>query len=209
MFARGPIVADFVAGVRERPDVPECLEPSLTLTAEGCWTVVAYKYGRRSGTARFRSVMRRSEYSIDATAVCEVGGQHPAPQPNCTCGFHALSGSEELPFPSGELLEVMLFGRILVSEWTRPRDLYTFSGDPGTRVLLFRAECQTVLRAGGRVASLRARDMVDRFPQGDSVDWWLARRNRRDRPGDPSECGARPLAPCPRGSDAIALSLPT
>jgi hypothetical protein len=193
-----------------------------------------------------------------------------------------LNRADALPMQSGSLLEVMLFGRIVVTEWPRSRDLYAFLADAGERLTLFRAERQVVLRADGRVGELCAREACELHPDHTVMDWllrradgipdeqltvaesddrmrdelaaWLTRRfggssddpavpspprtvrraltdpslhqvvkdplfrralmqlwtrGRGADPGDPSEFGARPTAPVPEDSDAIALSLPT
>lgn len=177
MLSSGPVLADFVAGTHDRPDVPECVEPSLTRTADERWVVVGYKYGRRAGPDHFRALMRATEYPIEATATCEAGASHAAPEPSCTCGFHALNRADALPMPSGSLLEVMLFGRVVVNEWPRSHDLYAFLADAREPLMLFRAERQVILRADGRVGELCARDACEFHPDHTVMDWLLRRVN--------------------------------
>jgi hypothetical protein len=145
MCSGGRLVADIVAGTYEQPLVPELAE-SLTMTAEGAWVVWAYKLAREGGD-RFLPLTGRGSYPADAVAECltvrgprrwwqdnaQPGG-HTAPQPSCTCGFHALSAPlGGAPAMGLVRLTVALSGRVLVFE-------------TGGAELLFRAERQTVVR---------------------------------------------------------------
>ena len=170
MCSGGRLVADFVAGDCQQPSVPE-LADNLTMTANGAWVVWAYKLARESGD-QFIPMTGRGSYPADAQAEClaavrgpwprhpleRQAGRHTAPEPCCTCGFHALSAPQSGPqpgprpygltplapqpgfLPSGVVcLTVALSGRVLVFEW------------PGGG-FLFRAARQTV---GARRPSAR------------------------------------------------------
>jgi hypothetical protein len=103
MCSGGWLVADFVAGRCEQPCVPE-LADNLTMTADGAWVVWAYKLAREVGD-RFVPLSGRGSYPADAEAQClasmrgtwarrsleRQAASHKAPEPSCTCGFHALS----------------------------------------------------------------------------------------------------------------------
>ena len=130
------LVADFVAGTDARPGLPEELEEHLTTTVNGRWVVWAHKLARQAGDL-FIPLTGGSGYPADAKARCRFGGAHDAPDPGCTCGFHALS-SRRLPgLPAGRgsltALTVALSGRVLAFEWAGPG-------------VLWRAERQTVVR---------------------------------------------------------------
>jgi hypothetical protein len=85
--------------------------------------------------ATFRPLSGGASYPIDARATCRFRGNHAAPDPDCTCGFHALSG-DWLGFPidAPTRLDVMLTGRVLAFEFHHDR-------------VLFRAEHQLVVHA--------------------------------------------------------------
>jgi len=132
------LIADFVAGTDARPGLPEELEEHLTTTADGLWVVWAHKLARQAGDL-FVPLTGGSGYPADARATCRfrgARGAHDAPDPGCTCGFHALS-SRRLPgLPAGggfTALIVALSGRVLALEW---------AGEG----VLWRAERQTVVR---------------------------------------------------------------
>ena len=160
MCSGGRLLADFTAGTETPPDVPDVVRACLTETADGRWVVWAQKLARLTGEA-YQPLTGGATYPADAAARCRQGSDHEPPQPNCTCGFHALSappahpasgsGVEVLlsvlspgfgspmrmsrsPQASGmTALEVMLSGRVLALEWR--------SGG-----VLFRAARQTVVR---------------------------------------------------------------
>jgi hypothetical protein len=134
MCIGGRVIADFVAGACERPTMPEVAVEGLTQTVDGVWVVWAHKIAHRDG-ANFRPLTQGHSYPPDAVAACARGGRHGAPEPRCTCGFHALSSPwPGLPAGAGMTeLEVVLSGRVLAFEWP--------AGG-----LLFRAERQTVIR---------------------------------------------------------------
>jgi len=130
------LLADFVAGTQARPDLPDGLDEHLTTTVNGLWVVWARKLARRRGDL-FVPLTGGSGYPADARATCRLGGAHDAPDPECTCGFHALSSRRlaGLP-PAGRdftALTVALSGRVLAFDWR------------GGGVL-WRAERQTVVR---------------------------------------------------------------
>lgn len=130
MCRGGRLLANFTAGVATRPEVPEVVEPSLTQTLDGTWVVWARKLAVPMGEL-FRPLTGGQPYPRDAVASCRLGHPHDAPQVDCTCGFHAVSGG--LPLMSARLLDVALSGRVLAFEWI----------DGG---VLFRAARQTVIR---------------------------------------------------------------
>src|SRR5262249_41448597 len=107
-------------------------------TIDGEWVVWARKVARSGIRNRFTPLTGGKPYPLDAVAECRWRRDHDAPQPLCSCGFHAVSGSalfgaiSGLPFRPVEL-DVILSGRVLAFEW--------FGGN-----VLFRAARQTVVR---------------------------------------------------------------
>ncbi|WP_225730035.1 MULTISPECIES: hypothetical protein [unclassified Nocardia] len=135
MCEGGRLLADFEAGTSTVPVVPEAVASALTQTIDGLWAIWAYKVARPAGD-RFVPATRGGSYPADAIAECGLRLDHRAPDPNCTCGFHALSSPDPDLYGRAYLpLEVALTGRILVFEWPRGG-------------VLFRAERQTVARVG-------------------------------------------------------------
>ena len=175
------LVADFVAGTETRPGLPEELGEHLTLTVNGLWVVWAHKLAWQVGN-RFLPLTGGSGYPADARATCRRQGAHDAPDPGCTCGFHALS-SRTLPgLPGGRdctALTVAMSGRVLAFKWR------------GGGVL-WRAERQTVVR-------------IDR--SGPSV-WTDAVPAKRRHPDDPDGRLAVVPAATPRDSGPVRLNLP-
>jgi len=116
------LVADFVAGTDARPGLPEELHEHLTMTVNGLWVVWAHKLARQAGNL-FVPLTRGPGYPSDARAECRARGSravHEAPDPACTCGFHALSSWRlpGLPVRGGVMaLTVALSGRVLAFEW--------------------------------------------------------------------------------------------
>jgi hypothetical protein len=179
------LIADCVAGTGARPGLPEELQEQLTTTVDGLWVVWAHKLARPVGDL-FVPLTGGSGYPADARAECRlraVRGAHAAPDPGCTCGFHALS-SRELPgLPVGHgfmALTVALSGRVLAFEWA------------GGGVL-WRAERQTVVRV----------ERPAGFGRGEAV------LGRRRRPGDPGGRLAVVPAATPRDSGPVRLNLPS
>lgn len=178
------LLADFQAGRRAVPAVPDAVAASLTCTLDGVWIVLAHKVARAAAGGRYKALTGGDSYPADAVARCRHGHGHRAPDPGCTCGFHAVSPGP--PAATGRLgasigplhLDVALSGRVLAFEW------------PGGGVL-FRAERQTVI-------SLPEPEWLDRYRPAegggrrDGPDGALVRRGRRD----------------PSGSGPIALELP-
>src|SRR5690349_18571318 len=159
MYRGGRLIADFVAGTGARPGLPEDRDEHLTPTVDGRWVVWAHKLARPEGDL-FVPLTGGSGYPADARAECRARGVrrgHDAPDPRCTCGFHALS-SRRLPglrFHSGFTpLTVALSGRVLAFEW------------PGAGVL-WRAERQTVVR-------------IERSARSDRMERFLSTRRRPD-----------------------------
>jgi hypothetical protein len=178
------LVADFEAGTSIRPGVPEELQEHLTVTIDGLWVVWAHKLARQRG-GLFIPLRGDSSYPADARAECRSRGArsaHRAPDPACTCGFHALSDRRlpGLPVWGGfSALTVALSGRVLAFEW---------AGDG----VLWRAERQTVVRVG----RLAVRDWPEEVP---SV---------RRLPDDPDGRLAVLPGAAPRDSGPVRLDLP-
>ena len=68
MCEGGRLVADFVAGTSEKPDVPE-LAASLTATVDGAWVVWAYKLAWEAGD-HFIPCTGIGTYPAEAQAEC-------------------------------------------------------------------------------------------------------------------------------------------
>jgi len=184
MCRGGRLIADFVAGTGARPDLPEDFDEHLTTTVDGRWVVWAHKLARPVGDL-FVPLTGGSGYPADARAECRARGVrrgHDAPDPRCTCGFHALS-SRRLPgLPAGHgftALTVALSGRVLALEW---------AGEG----VLWRAERQTVVR-------------IERPAPRDRAEGVLGKRRH---PDDPDGRTAAVAAATPRDSGPIRLSLP-
>ena len=178
------LVADFIAGTDAWPGLPEELDEHLTTTVNGQWVVWAHKLARQKGDL-FVPLTSGPGYPADARAECRFQGvrsAHDAPDPGCTCGFHALS-SRRLPgLPAGRgftALTVALSGRVLAFEWA------------GGGVL-WRAERQTVVR-------------IERPALSDRTEGVLGKRRR---PGDPDGRPAVVPAATPRDSGPMRLNLP-
>jgi hypothetical protein len=178
------LVADFVAGTDTRPVLPEELDEHLTTTVTGLWVVWAHKVARQAGDL-FVPLTGGPGYPADATARCRyrsVRGAHDAPDPGCTCGFHALSN---LTLPLLRIgrgftaLTVALSGRVLAFEW---------AGEG----VLWRAERQTVIRI----------ELPFWLNQAEGV---LAKRRDPDDPD--SRAAVVPAAP-PADSGPVRLDLP-
>jgi hypothetical protein len=178
------LVADFVAGTQERPGLPGELDEHLTVTADGLWVVWAYKLARRAGD-RFVPLTGGSGYPADARAKCRfrrLRGAHRAPDPDCTCGFHALSSPSLPGLPAWRVLTaltVALSGRVLAFEWR------------GEGVL-WRAERQTVVRIG-------------RPARSDPIGTVLGQLRH---PDDPDGRTAAVRTATPRDSGPMRLKLP-
>jgi hypothetical protein len=184
MCTGGRLIADFVAGTDAQPGLPEELQEHLTMTADGLWVVWAHKLARKAGDL-FIPLRGGPGYPVDAKAKCRrrgVWGAHDAPDPRCTCGFHALS-SQKLPGlparPGFTALTVALSGRILALEW---------AGEG----VLWRAERQTVVR-------------IERQAWFDRTEWLPGKRRY---PGDPDGRLAVVPAATPRDSGPVRLKLP-
>jgi hypothetical protein len=132
MCEGGRFLADFVAGTVEQPQVPAAVEECLTQTADGVWVVWARKVARVGGMGYF-PLTGHGSYPADAVAQCRKGGQHQAPDPCCTCGFHAVSAHPPGVGAPMVQLDVALSGRVLAMDW--------MGGG-----VLFRAARQTVMR---------------------------------------------------------------
>lgn len=152
MCSGGQLLADFEAGTSNEPAVSDELVPHLTTTVDGRWVVWASKIAHRDGD-QFRAVTGRCSYPADAVAECLVGGRlmrprHRAPDPTCTCGFHAVSGETPIdPAWSMVALTVVLSGRVLAFEY-------------GNASILWRAERQTVVKVDDD--PVRGRDLYQR-----------------------------------------------
>jgi hypothetical protein len=180
----GRLLADFVAGTGVRPGLPEELDEHLTTTVTGLWVVWAHKLARQEGDL-FIPLTGGAGYPADARATCRRRGTrraHDAPDPRCTCGFHAVS-SRGLPgLPASRdftALTVALSGRVLAFEWAH-------------EMVLWRAERQTVVRIGPPATFGRA--------AGVPANW--------RQPGDPDGRTAAVAAAPPRDSGPVRLNLP-
>lgn len=186
------LIADFVAGTGVQPVLPRKLHEHLTITVDGLWMVWAHKVARQAGDL-FIPLRGGPGYPADARAECQrpdVRAAHPAPDPDCTCGFHALS-SRRLPglglYRDLMELTVALSGRVLVYEWA------------GGGVL-WRAERQTVVRVQQPTAV-----RIERPTWSDRV---TAVPVKRRRPDDPDGRLAVVPAVTPRDSGPVRLNLP-
>ncbi len=230
MCQGGRLLADFVAGTREQPNVPE-LAGNLAHTVEGEWVVWAYKLARPHSDEFLPLTGRGGPYPADAQAECSVvperrpvripaaafapqrgallESRHSAPDPACSCGFHALSNLSALNFmgapfsrrnrgePSLACLAVLLSGRVLAFEWP---------GGPGT--VLFRAARQTVVSVAPWPAVTRNGDELWTVEQilaasTQSQGWWPKGH------GDPDGRLARLPLVQPFGSGPVRLQLPS
>jgi hypothetical protein len=185
------LVADFMAGTGTRPGLPAALDEHLTTTVDGLWVVWAHKVARPSGDL-FIPLRGGPGYPADARAECGRWRDHDAPNPGCTCGFHAVS-SRRLPalrVHSGFTpLTVVLSGRVLAFEW------------PGAGVL-WRAERQTVVRIERSAGPGR---MESRSTLSGRMERVLGQLRR---PDDPDGRLAVVPAVTPRDSGPVRLNLP-
>ena len=178
------LVADFMAGTSIRPGLPAELDEHLTTTVDGLWVVWAHKVARQSGDL-FIPLRGGPGYPADARAECRFRGvrsAHDAPDPGCTCGFHALSGRRFPGLPAGRrftALTVALSGRVLALEWA------------GGGVL-WRAQRQTVVRINQPALPIQ----IETVP------------GKRRHPDDPDGRLAAVPAATPHGSGPIRLDLP-
>ena len=175
------LVADFVAGTDAQPRLPGELEEHLTTTVNGLWVVWAHKLAWQAGEL-FVPLAGGPGYPADARATCRFRGAHDAPDPGCTCGFHALSSRwlPGLPADRGfTALTVALSGRVLAFEWAREG-------------VLWRAERQTVVR-------------IERTALSDRAEAALGKRRH---PDDPDGRPAVVPAVTPRDSGPVRLNLP-
>jgi hypothetical protein len=184
MCTGGRLIADFVAGAGAQPGLPGELQEHLTMTVDGLWVVWAHKLAQQAGEL-FVPLTGGPGYPAHARAECrrgDVRGAHDAPDPGCTCGFHALSGPGLLGLSAGPgfaALTVALTGRVLAFEWVHGG-------------VLWRAERQTVVR-------------IERPAPFDRTEALLGMRRRPDDPdGRPAVVHAVP----PRDSGPVRLNLP-
>ncbi|MEC3958691.1 hypothetical protein VMT65_37035 [Nocardia sp. CDC153] len=175
------LIASFETGTAHRPQVPELVQPSLALTDDGLWVILAHKVAHRIEGELFVPATGGTPYPVDAVAECRRGRSHAVPDPDCSCGFHAVS--ESAPNPYGgrfTVLEVALSGRILASYWMQGG-------------LLFRAERQTVLSWSDATVPQPIR--VPNYPP-------------HTPPTEPGGRTARLRRPYPRDLDSVGLRLP-
>jgi hypothetical protein len=129
------LVADFAAGTDVQPGLPAELEEHLTTTVSGLWVVWAHKLAWQVGD-RFLPLTGGPGYPADARAECRKRGGHDAPDPGCTCGFHALSSGGLPGLPADRdftRLTVVLSGRVLAFEWAGGGVLWRAEQVPGKR----------------------------------------------------------------------------
>jgi hypothetical protein len=183
------LVADFVAGTGARPGLPAELDEHLTTTVDGLWVVWAHKLARPEGDL-FVPLRGGPGYPADAWATCRRRSGHDAPDPRCTCGFHALSGGmlpELHPGRGLTVLTVVLSGRVLAFEWAGGGVLWR-----AERQTVVRIERPTVVRIERPAPSSRA----EAVPGG------------RRHPDDPDGRLAAVPAVTPRDSGPVRLNLP-
>jgi hypothetical protein len=184
------LLADFTAGGATRPDVPGVVAGALVRTTEDRWVVWAHKIAQPVGRGFVPLNPRGGWYPRVAIARCWRGGSHAAPDPLCTCGFHALTSPDGLPAGRGfERLEVALSGRILAVEFRTG--------------VLYRAAEQAVLRIDPRRPGgpLHLRPATTGGP-ADLV-------GRQSGPGDGDGDRIRRRSTTPRGSGPVRLALPS
>jgi len=199
MCSGGRLLADFVAGTDTVPDVPDAVRACLTETAEGKWVVWARKLARPEGD-RYAPLSGGGLYPADATAACRLDPGHDAPQPQCSCGFHALSRSRRdiVPGSEGEGLLAMLVpqfagpGRIRTPLTRLPSGIRAFEVILSGRVLAMEWHADAVLFRAARQTVVRS----------------LHDRPTATGPGDPGGVLARTLTPQPRGEGPCYLHLP-
>jgi hypothetical protein len=164
MCSGGRRLCDFIGGTAERPEgLPGVVKRSLTQTTDGRWIVWAYKIAYRSGDCF--TALTGYRYSADARAECRRDAQHVAPDPACTCGFHAVSDPDtgvlrrvvpSKPSKTRDLSALLdrIRRRIAAAPFSFDRPVLltvALSGrvlafDYASDSVLFRAERQTVLR---------------------------------------------------------------
>ena len=136
------------------------------MTVDGRWVVWAHKLARLAGDL-FVPLTRGPAYPADASAEClarGVRGRHHAPDPGCTCGFHALSSRRlpGLPVCSDlTALTVALSGRVLALERSDEE-------------VLWRAERQTVVRIDQPAGPDRMEEVLGKRRHPDDPDGRLA-----------------------------------
>jgi hypothetical protein len=166
MCSGGRLLADFCTGSDEQPVLPEAVESCMTWTADETCVIWAHKVARSASRHSFTALTGGDSYPADAVAECRIR-RHLAPQPDCTCGFHALS-HDWAGFPMvGVRLDVVLSGRVLAFEWARGG-------------VLFRAERQTVVRVNASELDGRLETWL---PPPDDPDGRLAFRRKRQPRG--------------------------
>jgi hypothetical protein len=188
MCRGGRLLADFIAGTREKPRALQ-LADSLTTTVDGEWVVWAFKLARVVGD-QFVPLTGRGSYPANATATCLAGSRrrHAAPEPFCTCGFHALSEPQlpGLPTWDGAVpLTVVLSGRVLAFEWH-------------AGAVLLRAARQTVVRVGSPL-----------MPGNDVAQLLAEIEVARQRPDDPEGRLVPTRSGDPSGAGPVRLQLPS
>src|SRR3954454_22392970 len=113
MCTAGPLLSDFCVGRDERPFVPALIERSLTQTIDGTWVIWAHKVARRAPAGQFGSLATGQLYPTDAAAIC-LHRPHRAPQPDCSCGFHAVSDARDVPVVGATFRRSSVFRRLEV-----------------------------------------------------------------------------------------------
>jgi hypothetical protein len=201
MCSGGRLLADFPVGTAEAPTgLPDVVARSLTRTVDGAWMIWASKVAWIEGD-QFRA-LTGSVYPWDAVATCRCNEAHPAPDPDCTCGFHAVSdrGIGVLPFaspwrvpdPIGSVAIDRMRRRMSATSHPLPEPVLLSVALSG-RVLafewidgavLFRAQRQTVARVHGAGTD-------------------------EQRPDDPTGTLARTIPREPVGVGPVHLRLPT
>lgn len=202
MCSGGRLLADFVAGVQEVPDLPEPVAQCVTWTIDGVSVVLAHKVARSVFGGSYVPLTGGEAYPADAVAKCRFRLGHDAPDPLCMCGFHALSSIETWELdPASRFvhLDVALTGRVLAFEFAPGAMQFSSDGEVGRDQVgvLFRAARQTVI------------SLPDDEWSAPRTEAWLAAQARRAvRPDGLGGVRARRRGREPRGSGPVRLTLP-
>jgi len=195
------LVADFIAGTDARPGLPEELDEHLTTTVNGQWVVWAHKLARQKGDL-FVPLTGGPGYPADARAECRFRGvrsAHDAPDPGCTCGFHALSSRRFTGLAAGRRFPGLAGGRF--TALTAGRRFTALTVALSGRVLAFEW-------AGGGVLWRAERETVVRIDRPAPFDRAAGLSVKRRHPDDPDGRLAIVPAATPRDSGPVRLKLP-
>jgi hypothetical protein len=193
MCSGGRLIADFRAGTVDHPNVADVVEAQLTLTQDDKWVVWAHKVAAFSTNDGTFIAITGDRYPVDAEARC-LRRRHKAPQPDCTCGFHALSVecwrgnlnavmSRRRSNAGPVRLDVALTGRVLAFQW--------IGG-----AVLFRAERQTVMRVNAPSSTSQITSSNPwQMPPDDPAGWLAAHHDGAPRGAGPFQLRLPESAP--------------